>query len=254
LVDRQAILRHNPPGGVYRRAVALTGTPGQVHAEMEDDFHRFGVIIQHDGVSITGIEGHADRFPWTTCGLATDRLDSYVGTSLPEGVDPLVEIADLHWQCTHLADLVRLAAAHARRGTAPRRYDVTVADAAEDGSQSAEVCRDGVPVFRWSVKAGTIRSPDPFTGQSLKRLPQWVEKALDADEIEAALVLRRAVHIAGGRRVNLDLVPDARVLGRPGTCYSFQPSIAPKAHRVKGSSRDFSDADPQDLLSRKKQT
>ena len=59
------------------------------------------------------------------------------------------------------------------------------------------------------------------------------------DEAEAALVLRRAVFISGGRGVDLD-APDRR-MGPRGGCWAWQPERAQRAVRMVGSTLDFTD-------------
>ena len=66
---------------------------------------------------------------------------------------------------------------------------------------------------------------------------QWASAGLSTDEAEAALVLRRAVFISGGRGVDLD-TPGRRT-GPMGGCWVWQPERAADARRNVGSTLDF---------------
>jgi hypothetical protein len=148
--------------------------------------------------------------------------------------------------CTHLFDLAGLAIAGASRGTPLRTYEATVSDRVPKppgrqphvGRCTAELARDGVPILRWRIEDEAIVDPRP--GRSLLGgFRAWTE-TLDEGAAEAAGVLRRAVDVSGGRSVPLDAVGFASDMGLPALCYSYQPSVAPHARRMKGTTRDFS--------------
>ena len=61
-------------GGAFRRAILLrTLDEASVQGELEDDFHRFGVTLRHDGRAVTAVEGRSIRYPWSSCPLAGAR-------------------------------------------------------------------------------------------------------------------------------------------------------------------------------------
>jgi len=237
--------------GVYRRRIRLVADGLRVRADLEDDFHRFGVELVHDGACVVEARATAHRFPWETCPGAGSQIEALVGIALlPRAVD-LAEHTDSRRHCTHLYDLAALALAHAAAGRERRQYDIAVPDR-DDWKTRATLHRDGALALDWELDARTIRSPERFAGLTLRGRPflDWIHANLDADESEAALVLRRAVYIAIGRATDLDAIATAAdVTPLAGaSCHSMQPAVAPRALRVKGSTRQFS-ASPEPLLS-----
>lgn len=246
-IGKALVQRREPSGGAYRRSILIVATGNQVQAHLEDDFHRFSVSLHHNEAHIIHIEGRALRFPWLTCAEAVFPLERLVGMELSRCSRAVFQHADGRFQCTHLFDLSGLAVAQAARGPGRRRYDIVVFDP-QGGGRRAELKRDGEKLYCWRVRDDIIEAAPPFGRQSLLRLGKWAGENLAEDEAEAALVLRRAIHISGGRWFDLDSVPNAATLGSRATCHSFQPSVAPKGKRMVGATRDFSDR-LEDLLS-----
>ncbi len=57
--------------GIYRRRITVRRTGSTtVVGELEDDFHHFGVQIDHDESEITAIVADAERHPWDICAEA----------------------------------------------------------------------------------------------------------------------------------------------------------------------------------------
>ena len=218
-----------------------------VRGDMEDDFHRFGVTLRHDGERVVEVSGDGTRSPWTTCPSAVEPLRALAGATLSTRLSSLGDFAPARQNCTHLYDLSGLAVAHAARGSiGTRTYDVAIPD--RDGSRTQpELCRDGELVLRWNIAGRKIVGPPPFDNVELRGgFIAWAEETLDADTAEAASVLRRACDISFGRSIDLDVFVTADMLGEPvrGTCHSFQPEMIGQAVRVKGQTRDFTnDAD-----------
>lgn len=222
-----------------------------IRGDMEDDFHRFGVTLRHDGQRVVEVVGDGVRFPWTTCPAAVEPLRALAGAPLSTRLSALGEYAPARQNCTHLFDLSGLAVAHAARGSGgTRTYDVAIPD--RDGKRThPELWRDGELLFRWSVAGRQLVGPPPFENVGLRGgFIAWAEEALDADTAEAASILRRACDISFGRSMDLDVFETADMLGDPvrGTCYSFQPGMIEQAVRVKGQTRDFTN-DADGLLS-----
>lgn len=237
--------------GVYRRRIRLVAERNRVRADLEDDFHRFGVELVHDGACVVEAHAVAERFPWETCPGAGARIEELVGMALIARAVDLAEHTDARLHCTHLYDLAALALAHAAAGRKRRQYDIAVPDRV-DSKTRATLHRDGAPVLDWELDGRSIRSPERFAGVTLRgrAFLDWIQAHLDPDEAEAALVLRRAVFIAMGRAADLDSIAaaaDVTPLAGP-SCHSMQPGVAERALRVKGSTRQFS-ASPQPLLS-----
>lgn len=229
--------------GVYRRRIRLVARDRLVRADLEDDFHRFGVDLEHDGTRVVEARARAARFPWETCPGAGARIEELAGTPLLDRAVDLAGHTDARRHCTHLFDLAALALAHAAAGRARRQYDIAVPDR-RDGRTRATLERDGAPFLEWELDRSEIVSTGPFAGVSLRgrSFLDWIAAHLDADRAEAALVLRRAVYIAIGRATDLDaLATAAQVTPLAGaSCHSMQPGVAERALRVKGSTRQFS--------------
>lgn len=218
---------------------------------MEDDFHRFGVTVRHDGAHVVEAAGDSERFPWTTCPSAAEPLRALAGAPLSTRLSVLGDYAPARHNCTHLFDLAGLAIAHAARGVdATRTYDVAIRDREGDRTDP-QLWRDGELCLHWQIAGRTIESPEPFAGVSLRGgFIAWAEAHLDPDTAEAASILRRTCDISFGRIVDLDVYDTADSMGAPvrGTCHSFQPGTIERAVRVKGQTRDFTD-DADALLS-----
>jgi len=205
---------------VIRMSSWDTATGGEVRAVVEDDYHHFRVGLTHDRQRVTGTYSEALRRPYDLCLQAGERLDELVGVQLsPDPTFALRQI-DARHQCTHQFDIATLALAAAARGIRTRRYEAAVPDA-EEGRTVASLARDGVPVLQWALQGQVIAGPDPYVGRNLgKGFTAWVASSLAPDEAEAALVLRRAVFISGGRNI-----PQAVIEALParGACWVHQP-------------------------------
>lgn len=95
-----------------------------------------------------------------------------------------------------------------------------------------------------------IVAPPAFAGQKLRDgFVRWAEERLDVEAAEAAIVLRRGCEIAFGRHHPLDHLDNAASLlkGLSGACFTFQPSRAVSAKRMKGTACDFTEH-PERLL------
>jgi hypothetical protein len=231
------------PSGAYRRRILLVSSSNEVRAELEDDFHHFRVTIAHDGARVRAVRGEGVRFPWTTCPLAASQLAPIAGMPLSIRSTAVGEVVSARDNCTHMFDLAGLAVAHAARAGERRQYDVAVRDPV-DGRREATIERDGDLVLSWVVDRDTILDPPPYAGRPLRgAFLAWAESALEPETAEAAIVLRRACHIAHGRMQDLDVYDDARPLlsFMAGSCFTFQPERGEEALRVKGSVRDFTD-------------
>ena len=235
--------------GVYRRRLRTQAAARRVQADMEDDSHRFGVTLYHDGHSVTGVESRSIRTPWTLCAGARDMLPGIVG--MPLAPSPLAASAftDQKQQCTHLFDLAAIAASHAARGIAARDYRVDAPWYVLDAPRTLTLYRDAVVVLEWTLDGNSIVAPEPYASIGVRPLLEWARKELtDPDELEALFIMRRAVLISGSRTLDLDALPVAAATRHGiGACYVHQPSRINLARRNVGSSRDFTDT-PEGLL------
>ncbi|HYE45265.1 MAG TPA: hypothetical protein VEA44_05775 [Caulobacter sp.] len=229
------------PGGAFRRAILLrTLDEASVQAELEDDFHRFGVTLRHDGRRVTAVEGRSVRYPWTSCPLAGGALKALEGLALESHPAALYRHTDARLQCTHQFELAGLAMTHAARPASDRRYDLRVEDFAASGRR-ATLRRDGRSVLEWRIEDERLVAPAKLAGTSVASLNSRSAAALPVEEAEALLLLRRAIWLSRGRWMDIDGVPTAAALDRPGSCFSYQPGIAAGGLRRLGSERDFPD-------------
>ena len=224
----------------FRRAIAIHGRDGVVEAEMEDDFHRFGVTVRHDGLRALRIEARAHRYPWVTCQEAPAALTALEGVALSANPAALFSHADPRHHCTHLFELAALALAHAARGDGRRLYEAEVTDP-EQGARAARLTQDGQLVMEWRLHDDRITAPPEYAGRAAGSFRSGGLAALDPDLAERLLILRRVVQTAGGRAMNVDAYATAAAMGRPPACYSLQPAIAGRARRIPLTHRDWSD-------------
>lgn len=238
--------------GIYRRRIRIVADHGAARADLEDDPHRYGVAIRHDGSVVTAIEAHAIRTPWSLCPSAADNLQRLVG--MPLSLDPLAVYrhTGADEQCTHMFDMAGCAIAHAARGIVRRQYDIAVPVPAAPGPCVVTLARDGVPVLVWAIEGLRILAPDPFGGRDLRTFMGWVRREIiDADSYDAIVLLRRAVWIAGSRHSDLDALPHAAAIPQVdllmGACYVYRPGFAEQAQRRVGTTRDFT-AGPGPML------
>jgi hypothetical protein len=224
--------------GAFHRNVAILPGPHAVSAWVEDDYHHMGVTLRHDGESVTGVDAEMVRVPWTTCpGARAQLAATFTGV-------PLAGVAargDKQANCTHLHDLLVIAADHAG-DTAPIRYEIEVTDAV-DGVRIAGIRRDGVLVLRIVERDKLVVEPEGAAGRTLFQLGEWIA-SLDRPGREAARLLRWAAIIAHGRAIPIADQSDATRM--PSNCFTFQEGRKQQAVRV-GRVIDFSTGERQPL-------
>jgi DUF2889 family protein len=242
-------LEHYERPGIYRRRIRIVTTPGQARADLEDDPHRYGVIVHHDGERVTGVQGIALRTPWSLCRDAVNVLDRLIGMALSPDPQEVYRHTDGRSQCTHLFDLAGLAVAHAARGIAQRQYDIETPCLDTRQAREARLSVDGELRLTWTLQRTAILGPAPFAGQDLRSMMSWAKaRFLDRDAFEAVMVLRRAVFVSGNRIYDMDRMAHAAATGHvSGACYVYQRGVAERAAREVGSTLDFG-ATPQALL------
>jgi hypothetical protein len=236
-------------GGRLHRQIDLRhqGT-GLVVAWIEDDFHHFGVSLEHDGQHITDIRMAAPRTPWVTCPGAAEPLRALIGKPLLTRASDIGQLLDMRQQCTHVFDLTGLAMAHAAQQRPDRRYLAIVDDREVLGwngrrpllgpTQAILRC-NGREVLHWHIDKGRIVAPASCANQSLlEGFRAWSE-SLELDQAEYATIMRRAQLIAGGRTIDHDQHESAGAYVDDALCYSFQPERSHVAWRNKGSTLDY---------------
>jgi hypothetical protein len=238
---------HDPARpGIFRRRLLVTTAPGLARADVEDDAHRFGVLVRHDDRRVTSVEGRAWRTPRTLCRGALAVLDRLVGMPLsPNPVDAYRHTKSTE-QCTHLFDLAALAIAHSARGTVRRQYDVDIPVHDMTSPRVATLRRDGKVVLTWTVSDRThILGPDIFAGRDIRTVLTWAESGLPAlDDYEAVFVMRRAWLVSVSREIDQDRFPraDSPLHAKIGACFVYQHGVVEHATRSWGATLDFTGA------------
>jgi hypothetical protein len=222
----------------FRRAIVVRGAGGRVEADLEDDFHSFGVTLHHDRQVVRRIEARATRYPWATCLEAPGALAALEGAALRANPATLFQHADPRAHCTHLFELAALAMAQAARGDGERLFEAEVTDP-EGETRTARLFRDGELAMAWRLASDVIDAPSPYAGEPLASFSSKRLTGLEPDEAETLLILRRVVQTARGRQMDVDAFATAAAMGRTAQCYSLQPPNAPRAARVTGSVRDW---------------
>lgn len=242
--------------GIYRRRIRLEAEGDVVRGQLADDFHHFGVELRHDGERVRAIKGNDVRFPWTTCGGSVTVLSKLVDMPITRNLFTVARHTDPRLQCTHLFDLASLAVCHASRqrvgGARDRQFDVALPDRCAATTETT-LTVDGEQRIFWRMDGLRVARSEPeiFEGHRLMgaAFNRFVERDLDPDLSEAALVLRRAVMIGLGRQYDFDRIARAKTFGEVvgSACYTFHPDRVEEAERMLGSVRDFTDA-PDGLL------
>jgi len=214
-------------GRSYRRKTIAIAGEFETVAAMEDDFHHFTVRLRHDGNRVTALTGETIRFPWSTCPGAAAKLDEFVSAPInptPDDPGPKWHITQ---HCTHLFDIAKFALAQTARG-GQRQYDILIPDPVDGGSTTGDLWRDGEHLLHWAVEKRTVVAPELFAGHSLHGRAEWKPGSVaDADALEAALMLRRALVIFRGRISDYPTVTMAdQVPNGFGTCFTYQPENA----------------------------
>jgi len=237
-------------GGCFRRVVDLRREDaGAVVGWLEDDFHHFGVTLEHDGTIITKVRVASERYPFTTCSLAASNLHGMVGQKLEPRCTEIGAMVPMREQCTHMFDLAGLAMAHAASGRSQRQYEAVTLDrdivAWEPGRRrllgagEAWLLRDGEEVLRWQIEKRMITGPKEWSGQPMVEGFRARTEKMTIDEAEAASVLRRAVMVSAGRTLDPDLFASARDRGQSGVCYTFLEENRDAGKRIFGSTLNY---------------
>src|SRR5262245_33822255 len=84
----------------YRRRIHLVSTDNAtVVANLEDDFHRFRVTLEHDGSVVRSLRGEAIRYPWSACPGADALLKRFDGVALFDSCTALAGHDDPKQHC-----------------------------------------------------------------------------------------------------------------------------------------------------------
>ena len=254
--------------GIFRRTIRVTGRPGEMRAELEDDYHRFAVDLSHDGEKVLGVRGEGIRTPYDTCRLAPSALSVLEGLPLQPYASDFVRLSNSRAQCTHMFELAALAGSHALRNVYSATYAVEAPYPLAETPTPVVLRRDGEMMLAWQVRrppapgadslsperivAGDeIVSPPPFAGRQIRSLLPWARETLSPEMFDAVWIFRRAIQISSARVMDLDAegVDMAALLfsRKTGDCFTFQEEKRATTHRVRGSTLDFTER-PDGLL------
>jgi hypothetical protein len=246
-------------GGLARRLIDLRREDDHtVVGWLEDDFHHFGITMNHALGAITDLRVLPVRLPYSTCPAARLALDGMVGQPLRQRSTEVGRMVPMRLQCTHMFDLAGLVMAHAALGRDHRRYEATTSDreivAWEPGLRrllgpgTARLEMDGNLVLEWQIDRRGVTGPGDWAGQSLIEGFRERTEAMLIEEAEHATVLRRAVMIASGRTLDPDLYPTARDRGQSGVCHTFLEENRDGALRNFGNTRNYENSSDGMLL------
>ena len=244
---------------VFRRSIRLIGKPGVMTGEIADDFHHFAITLKHDGERVLSVSGEGLRTPWNTCMFAPRALAALQGLPLQEYAADFVRQSNSRAQCTHMYELVAVAASHALRNVAQVEYAAVAPYPIGETPVAVSLSRDGIPLLEWQIAcpgadvdgnstaaavSGTmIVSPDPFSGQRLQKMLRWARSALSPDLFDAAYILRRAANLSSARMLDLDSgdgdIVEEMFDVKTGDCFAFQPENRAITLRNRGTTLDF---------------
>ncbi|MBP9712594.1 MAG: DUF2889 domain-containing protein [Sterolibacterium sp.] len=226
--------------GVFRRRLHWRATAGGVFVAMEDSNHGFRLQLAHDGQHITQIIAEPLRFPFTTCPEAVANIQALVGLELTAIAAQRAALPQAT-NCTHLIDMVLLAAVHAPDVGMDRLYEIAVTDEREGITQARITC-DGQQMHDWAIRAHVIETPHVLAGRPVMRgFYAWVMDEMEGLPREAAQVLQRGYFVAQSRRWNTRPIEEhpASTDGiSVGACYSYNTGTVDRALRINGSVRD----------------
>lgn len=229
--------------GVCRRLIRVVAEPGQVHAELSDNFHEMRCRILHDGQVVSGIRGETVRVPTSGCSAAVAILQDLVVTSLDEPKSKFYEGGKALHHCTHLFDLCVISIRHARLAPHVVNYEAVVPDEA-DGPVWIQVKRDGNLVHRWQVRNGIVIMPRQLRGKALgKGFARWAAGMFDEDDLEAATILARTWLIAIGRQYLVEMAAGQSVIQNSemlDRCFAYATERAQRNVFNSGHVRDAS--------------
>lgn len=220
-----------PPG--FWRRIRLHPYPDRIVAGLEDDAHRFVVVLHHHERCIVTVDTQVERYPWSTCTDAGAFLSrELAGCELHE-----VEGLEVRQHCTHLYDLAVLSAAYV---DAPQAVclDMRVAERTR-----AVLLKDGEELLCWNLNGTYIEEPAEWARRDLRQLSSWKHE-LTSYQARLAALLRRAVFVSGVRRHSTAIAGDESVQpgrARAGACYTYQMPHMENAVRTLHV-RDFSSA------------
>ncbi len=237
--------------GVFRRRLRIEecGAPGGILVSLEDDLHGIKLYLRHQHRCLISIETEFIRAPYDTCRGSYVALESAIGKDLNEICSSVHKICVPASNCTHLIDMLRLAAHHVLDSSLLTQYDVIVTDRS-NSVQIAFVYCNGALVHQWRLRGKTICEPESLRGLSIMQgFFDWVNKTYSGKELVAATILQRGIFVSSSRRMDIDS-KERRASNSPdriGACHTYSTELARVAKPWPNIVRDFTNA-PEELL------
>lgn len=236
--------------GVSRRRIRLTGEPGRVLGELEDNPHGMRCTIEHDGRKVTAVASEFIRIPLTTCLSAGEPLKEIVGTPVGSDFSTFFRGGRARLNCTHMFDLAWLATAHAARGEIVRDYEIEVPDEIGGVPICARLRMNGNLLLEWIISKAVIQSPEALRGRHLfQGFTSWAVAHHEGDALEALMVLQKGCFVAQARRFSAPpgALGAAEKAVNTGLCHGFAAERIDVATRFGDNMRDFTQH-PERLL------
>ena len=229
------ILNPDYGSGVFKRYIRLTTVePNTVIAALSDDCHAFSMRIEHDKHNLTKVIAHWERHPTSSCAGAANAIEQAEGFRFCADVFSLRQYLPPRLQCTHIFDLLSLAAVHAYHQRPDHLYKIEVDDE-KHGLSNIRVFSNQQPVCKATVHEAKFIKPDFMLGAPVKKgFSTWAKQTLSLQQSEIALMMQMAYFVAISRRFDLNamLGQPAKNSGPPvGSCYALQEQ------RIEGNIR-----------------
>lgn len=216
---------------VIRAVARPIGDLTEVRTAIEDRYHNFRVVALLGKARIDRIRVDPVRYPYTLCPAAGNRVALIEGAVPSPRMSDYFRTVDARHQCTHQVDIAALGLALASRGIARRRYDIEAQEVRE-GRVEARLWCDGEPKMEVLAEHGVIVGPAAFAGPALgSGFTEWT-MALDIEQAEQMLLLRRLMFIAMDSK-HADTYELAFNAPPFGGCWVQQPERNADAIRLK---------------------
>lgn len=228
--------------GAFRRRLRFDTPPGAMVAQVDDSFHSYWLLIEHDGDAITAIDAGFLRAPTNMCIGAISGLAALRGTRLSASQRDLMKLLPQPSNCTHLTDLALWTMAQV---DADATWDILIPDA-RAGAAWITIRRNDRLIHRWRIAGFEVTGPQPYGGRPLMRgFMKWAREAFSGDALLAATMLQRGVFVARGRQHIVDRAPSqplSSASGMEGMCWSYSAERWNHGHGTLNYVQDFSDA------------
>lgn len=236
--------------GAYRRRLVFTALAGGVVAQVDDSFHSYWLILDHDQDQVTGIDAGFVRAPADMCTGSITGLSAAIGCSLRASASDLMARLPRSSNCTHLADLALWAIAHVGNSAT---WNIEIPD--QSGAPVwITVDRDGQLFHRWLIVGFQLVSPDDFAGRPLMGgFMKWADSTFSDDAFLGATMLQRGLFVARGRQHIVDqgaAIPLSSAAGMSGMCWSYSGDRRLKGKSTLGYVRDFTESVRPEALPR----